>query len=742
LTGAIDRLSVASPQMSVFESDSRLLHRVYQRLPLTTWLTAIVVPFFAFQMWNVFPNDILGFWVVAFGVNVLFRSSLSFAYNRAVTRVWDHKTLSKWRVWLIIALAVSGFSWGIGPALLMTKATGEQLALLLCVVMSASAVAVNSLSEYFRGALVYLSFALLLPAAAAWFAVGANGESVMHLLALALFAGFCALAMICRSANTAVRERMQSEMNLKSALVQASAAQETAEAASAAKTQFLATMSHELRTPLNAVIGGAQLLRVEQVGSDQQAQHIDAIQQSGAHLLGLIENILDLTRAESGEMPLHIDDFDIEYCIRSAVNIAKLNAQPKGVSVICEVDAGMPTWRRGDSKRLNQVVLNLLGNAVKFTAQGQITVRVEPTADVVGEDGVRISIKDSGVGISADELPHVFDRFRQADQGSNRRFGGSGLGLAIVKLWVTAMAGKVSAISQLGDGSTFVIDLSLPFGVSERPMNIEEIDVTPVTARLTIARHILVVEDDLLNQAVVCGLLRHAGHRMTVAGNGTEALAAMATSTDLDLVLMDLQMPDMDGLEATRRMRNGLAGELGKSIPIVALTANAFAENRTQCLAAGMNDFLTKPVILKDLLEAINRWAIDRTAPAQDALQVFDRTAITELSKMCADSATDFGQEMLTLFLLTLRPTLGTIAEAFEASEMKELQRAVHSLKSSSASVGGVELSKLAAKHEAVLREGSAPDATLIQQFTAAVERFEAATQATERLSEDDTLAA
>jgi signal transduction histidine kinase/CheY-like chemotaxis protein/HPt (histidine-containing phosphotransfer) domain-containing protein len=722
---------VVSAQMSVNESDSKLLHRVYQRLPLTTWLTALVVPFFAYQMWSVFPTDIMTLWVAAYVINVVFRSALSLAYRRASIRRWDEKSLFKWRAWLIAVLAVSGFSWGIGPALLMTKVTGEQLALLLCVVMSASAVAVNSLCEYLRGALVYLGFALLLPAVAAWVAVGASGESVMHLLALALFAGFCALAMICRSANTAVHERMLSEINLKEALAQASADQQRAEKASAAKTQFLATMSHELRTPLNAVIGGAQLLRVEQVGSAQQAQHIDAIQQSGAHLLGLIENVLDLSRAESGEMPLHLDDFDLERCIRSAVNIARLNAQPKGLSLICDIDTDTPTWRRGDAKRLNQVVLNLLGNAVKFTSRGQITVRVAATADVVGEDGVRISVTDSGVGISANELEHVFDRFRQADQGSNRRFGGSGLGLAIVKLWVQAMGGKVSATSYLGEGSTFYIDLPLPFGVSERPVSIEEIDLLPIPIATISAKHILVVEDDLMNQAVVCGLLRHAGHRMTVACNGTEALKAMAASNDIDLVLMDLQMPDMDGLEATRCIRDGQAGELAKSIPIVALTANAFAENRTECLTAGMNDFLTKPVILKDLGEAINRWAIDRSVPALDLTRAFDPSALNELSKISGDSATDFGQEMLTLFLLTLRPTLGTIAHTFENCDMKELQRAVHSLKSSSASVGGVELSKLSAKHEAVLREGSAPDATLVQQFTAAVERFEAATQTT-----------
>jgi signal transduction histidine kinase/DNA-binding response OmpR family regulator len=715
--------------MSVNESEGKLLHRVFQRLPLTTWLTALVVPFFSFHMWGVFPNEVMWFWIAAFGANVLCRAVLSGVYTRTSIQSWDDKTLRRWRMRLTAVLAISGFSWGIGPALLMTKASGEQLALLLCVVMSASAVAVNSLSEHLRSALVFLGFALLLPAGAAWFAVGASSESVMHLLALALFAGFCAMGMICRGANTAVRERMFSEMSLKAALVQAGEAQETAEAASEAKTQFLATMSHELRTPLNAVIGGAQLLRVEQVGSAQQAQHIDAIQQSGAHLLGLIESILDLTRAESGEMPLHIEDFDIAQCVASAVNIAKLNAQSKGLEVVLIVHADMPTWRRGDPKRVNQVVLNLLGNAVKFTSQGAITVKVEPSFDIVGENGVKISVVDSGVGISESELPHVFDRFRQADQGSNRRFGGSGLGLAIVKLWVQAMRGKVSAMSRLGEGATFTMDLPLLFGVSERPMNIEEIDLMPISVAPTIARHILVVEDDLMNQAVVCGLLRHAGHRMTVASNGAQALAAMKNAVDLDLILMDLQMPDMDGIEVTQRMRVGLAGELGKSIPIVALTANAFAENRTQCLNAGMNDFLTKPVILKDLVDAIHRWAIDRTVAALKGPLVFDRAALTELSNISADSATDFGQEMLTLFLLTLRPTLGTIVTAFEAGEMKELQRAVHSLKSSSASVGGMELSKLSATYEAILREGKAPDKALVQQFTEAVERFEAATQ-------------
>jgi signal transduction histidine kinase/CheY-like chemotaxis protein/HPt (histidine-containing phosphotransfer) domain-containing protein len=711
------------------ETDSQLLHLVYQRVPLTTLLTAIVVPIFASQMWSVFPRNIMLVWLAAFVANCLFRSALSNCYRRAAPTIrWDEKTLKKWRTWIVIALAISGFSWGIGPALLMGKASGEHLTLLLFVVIISSAVAVNSLSEYLEGAVTYLAFALLVPASAAWLLASSTGSSAMLLLAFALLAGFASLTMVCRSANIAMSERLTGAIKVKKALADASRAQGVAEAASLAKTRFLATMSHELRTPLNAVIGGAQLLRVEQVGTVQQAQHINAIQQGGAHLLGLIENVLDLSRAESGEMPLHFDDFDIAQCIYSAANIVKLSAQSKSIAIHVDVDPDMPSWRHGDVKRVNQVVLNLLGNAVKFTAEGQISIRAIPFVTEHGMDGVRISIEDSGVGISAAELPHIFEIFRQADQGSNRRFGGSGLGLAIVKLWVQAMHGNVSATSRLGEGSTFTIDIPLPLGISTPPLENAVAKTDPVS--LISIKHILVVEDDVMNQAVVCGLLRHAGHRTTVASNGTEALSAMARLTDIDLVLMDWHMPDMDGLEVTRRLRAGQAGEVGKSIPIVALTANAFAEDRAQCLAAGMNDFLTKPVQSANLIAAVHRWALDRRAlekPSQHV--VFDAAVLLELSRVSAEGTADFGQEMLTLFLTTLRPALKAIKVAFSKGELKELQRAVHSLKSSSASVGGIELSQLAARHEADLRRGSPLDSNLVIQFETAIDRFELAVQ-------------
>jgi signal transduction histidine kinase/DNA-binding response OmpR family regulator len=712
--------------MNVHESDSRLLHAVYQRIPLTTGLTAVAVPFFASQMWTVFPTRVMQIWVAAFCVNLVFCLVLCICYLRlGKEQVWHGKTLTKWRAGLTAILVVAAISWGIGPALLIPTATGVQLALLLCSVMIACAVSVNSFSEYLLGILIYLAVALLLPASAAWLSAITTGNNAMFLIALVLVAAFGALAMVSKSANSAIRERFDSELHLKKALLQASEAQQVAEAASAAKTQFLATMSHELRTPLNAVIGGAQLLRVEQSGSLQQVKHIDAIEQSGSHLLGLIENILDLSRAESGELPLHFENFDFAQCIHSAVSIAKLSARSKGLVIVCHVDPEMPTWRRGDRKRISQVVLNLLGNAVKFTAEGQVSVRVTPSLHV-GCNGVIISIKDSGVGISAHELPYIFEKFRQADQGSNRRFGGSGLGLAIVKLWVQAMGASVSATSRLGEGSEFVIEMPLALGESPPPKLSALAQDTPKSFESS--RHILVVEDDPMNQAVVCGLLRHAGHRISVASNGAEALVFMAKLTDLDLVLMDWQMPDMDGLEVTRRMRNGLSGELGKSVPIVALTANAFAQDRAQCIAAGMNDFLTKPVLRADLLATINRWAIDRSQSEKMPHQiVFDATALDELSKASVDGEPDFGQEMLALFLTSLGPALATIKIALETAEMKDLQRAVHSLKSSSASVGGVELSKLSAKHEADLRQGLAPESTLVTEFAVAIERFEKA---------------
>ena len=508
-----------------------------------------------------------------------------------------------------------------------------------------------------------------------------------------------------------------------------------AEAASLAKTRFLANMSHELRTPLNGVIGAAQLLQIGGQGAEEQAHLIDAIRGSGTNLLGLIENILDLSRIETGALELAHVDFNLVDCVESAIATTAVGARLKRLGMACIVDPVLPAWRNGDSPRLRQILLNLLGNSVKFTQRGDIVLTVERGHTT---DSVVFGVRDSGIGIASDDLPHVFEPFRQADDSVNRRHGGSGLGLTITHQLIEAMEGCIKLSSEPGVGTFFEVEIAIPPAVvpvrepaalqhvvlffepheasaraidaqlnrlgcrtkrcrsaedlrdwmsrqpddapqpwllvaadaeqtwafleasmslidPERVIGMTQLEsyeseqarerfhlsrsvvkpvlraslvsrlgaiarsapsprqlppapTGPITSPAPLgAKHVLVVEDDRLNQTIVCSMLHNAGYLTTAAEDGRQALDLMSRQI-FDLVLMDWQMPDMDGLEVTRRIRAGEAGRYGRIVPIVALTANAFAEDRAACLDAGMNDFLTKPVLAAKLIETTHRW--------------------------------------------------------------------------------------------------------------------------------------
>jgi signal transduction histidine kinase/CheY-like chemotaxis protein len=504
---------------------------------------------------------------------------------------------------------------------------------------------------------------------------------------------------------------------------------ERAEAASLAKTRFLANMSHELRTPLNGVIGAAQLLRDQ--GDEVHRRHelVEIIRSSGNSLLGLIDSVLDLARIENGSLTLDGEDFDLADAVEAVAMTAAAAARAKGLQLVCDIDPTLAVWRHGDSLRLRQLLLNLLGNATKFTLHGEVVLRVSAAADAVC-----FEVRDTGVGMTEATVAHIFEPFRQAEDGSTRRFGGSGLGLAICREVVTLMGGRIEVASQLQQGSTFTVTLPLPriaappsapplgyrvayiepheasaralasllarmgcqalpcrsaddlraamalpddqgrppwllvasddanslelmqaaaddidpqrvigmdhaewyaadaardglhlarsvikpvlraalvsrFGAAQRAIAapVSAAGDADTGARAQRAGRVLVVEDDPVNQTIVASMLTQAGFSVEVAHDGYSALQTFGAMR-FDLVLMDWQMPDMDGLEVTRRLRAGAAGGRGLTTPIVALTANAFAEDRAACLAAGMNDFLTKPVRVDQLVRTVNRW--------------------------------------------------------------------------------------------------------------------------------------
>lgn len=485
------------------------------------------------------------------------------------------------------------------------------------------------------------------------------------------------------------------------------AALEQARRTSTAKGLFLAKMSHEIRTPMNGIIGMLEALRTTQLDATQQ-NFITTAYTSAETLLALIDDILDMAKIEAGKLTVEATSFDLHALLEQVIGLWRPQAENRQLQLLHELLPEVPQYVYGDPTRLRQILNNLLSNALKFTHQGGISIVVDSLAGIDNDPCMlRFAVQDTGIGMSAITQQQLFSQFMQAEGASTTRiYGGSGLGLAICKQLINLMQGEILVDSSEGIGTCFTVVLpfarALPPSITPDPQQTG----TEPPGTHTRPHHVLVVDDNETNLKVCTTMLERLGFRITIAVNGLEAVTAIKRDT-FDLVLMDCHMPVMDGLDATLSIRAWEDTEQRNAVPIIAVSASAFPEDRQRCAAAGMNDFLPKPVTLSSLRKMLDTWVRPTSShaaalpPANYATQsattpspTTELLQLTQLRETQALCGAGFG-ELIATFTVDAERQLHTLQLALNQVDADNLQQCAHKLKGASISLGAQQLSRL-----------------------------------------------
>lgn len=467
-----------------------------------------------------------------------------------------------------------------------------------------------------------------------------------------------------RNALSIVAKHVINQLELRTKNIELDVQKKIAERAVLAKDSFLANMSHEIRTPLNAIIGFTDLLAQTRLDSIQR-DYIDSVQIAGENLLLIINDILDLSKMDTGNLAIEAQPFNLKKTLKHVYNLLKVKV-PEAIEFNLFLDADLPEIVIGDHGRLNQILVNLIGNAIKFTEEGEITVSVKKLDETADYYSLRFSIKDTGIGIAEDKLTTIFERFTQAEDSITRKFGGTGLGLSIVKQLAELQGAEIQVKSKEGRGSEFF------FVINYKKANYTEAKKEPLAEDNLGKLKILLCEDNVINQKLAKSVIHNFGFDVDIAENGEEGIALLSKN-NYDLVLMDLQMPLKDGYETAQYIRT----EMKSDIPIIAMTAHSFVGEQERCYSVGMDGYVPKPfkqLVLLETIKAVMKKEVNRTPGRKLDLSYLDEMA-------CGNP--NFRQEMIDLFIEKIPNQVAQLQEAFDKNDTNTVKRTAHNMKSS-----------------------------------------------------------
>lgn len=646
----------------------------YKQTPFTLAMAVVFSCALFGALHPIFPTPKLYIWLIANNLVTLVRYALIRLY---LAQPPQRRAHSAWKHGFVLGTFVAGIVWGLLGTMLYPPHGDPAQTIVNASLIAVCAVALFSLSILFE-AFLALILPVLIPSAVSMALSGFYEERVMAAILL--------LFLVIAAVNGRRNSRNVSE-NLRLRFQLARAADES-QAASRAKSLFLASVSHEIRTPMNGILGIAHLMR-SQVKNQAMHRHLDLLYGAGEQLLGLINDILDFSKIEAGRLKLHNTDFDFRVKVHEVTDVLAERARQAGLRFTLHIDDEIPRLIHGDPVRIQQMLNNLVGNAIKFTKQGFVTLAIKKLSNgqrcrLEDEQALCIdfAVADTGIGIGADDQKRIFDAFSQVDNSFSRAYPGTGLGLAICLELADLMGGSLTVQSELGKGSTFsftaVLAPSTVRGngvLAEAPTGYEE-------QGTQLFGSVLLVEDTPINQVIAQATLEEMGLDVAVAADGETAFE-MARQHAYDLILMDVFLPVVDGYEATRRIRAAnIRRPAGDAVPIVAVTANASQEDKERCLAAGMDDYLAKPYRQQQLFDALSRWLPRRS-----------RQPLPESARPAAVSAPLSPEHIEQMFRQSSARLMEDLRVAMEQGDMQSVERHAHSLKSASAHVDARELS-------------------------------------------------